>query len=96
MGLPKFLQSCFPSYDLDSLDKTKDKKLIITQLLNYGTEKEIEWLGENYSKKEIEKVIQFPTSGMWTQSVLLYWLKIFDVKLDRNNFDKAVVNLNSV
>ncbi|PIS14602.1 hypothetical protein COT64_01780 [Candidatus Shapirobacteria bacterium CG09_land_8_20_14_0_10_39_12] len=96
MGLPEFLQSCFPSYDLNSLDKRKDKKLIITQVLNYGTEKETEWLWENYSKKEVEEVIRFPTSGMWTQSVLLYWLKIFDVKLDQNNFNKAVINLNSI
>jgi len=96
MGLPKFLQSCFPSYDLTRLDKGEDKSLIVTQILNYGTEKEIEWLGENYSRKEIEEVIKFPTSGMWMKSVLLYWLKIYGVKLDRNNFAKAIINLNSI
>ena len=96
MALPKFLQSCFPSYDLTKLDKRKDKSLIVTQILNYGTEKEMEWLGKNYSRKEIEEVIKFPTSGMWMKSVLLYWLKIFGVKLDRNNFAKAIINLNSI
>lgn len=96
MGLPRFLQSCFPSYALASLNKTKDKKLIITQVLNYGTGREIEWLGKNYSKKEIKEVIRFPASGMWMKSVLLYWLKLFDVKLNRDNFNKAVINLNSI
>lgn len=96
MGLPKFLQSCFPSYDLAGLDRGKDKNLIVTQILNYGTEKEIEWMGKNYSKKEIEEIIKSPTSGMWVKSILLYWLNIFDIKLDQNNLNKAIINLNSI
>lgn len=96
MALPKFLQSCFPSYDLTKLDKEKDRGLIITQILNYGTRDEIEWLGKNYSRKEIEKAVKFPSRGMWTESVLTYWQKIFNIKLNKEIINRAVINLNSV
>lgn len=96
MALPKFLQSCFPSYDLTRLDRGKDKNLIVMQILNYGTEKEVEWLGKNYSRQEIRKTIQSPTRGMWLKSVLQYWTKIFGIKLSRQILDKAVIDLNTV
>ena len=96
MGLPKFFQSCFPSYDLTRLNIKKDKNLIVTQILNFGTEKEIEWLGKNYSQEEIEEVVRFPISGMWMKSVLLYWLNIFCIKISQNNLGKAIINLNSI
>lgn len=94
MALPSFLQSCFPSYDLTRLNKERDKRLIITQILNYGTEKEIEWLGKNYSRKEIKEVVSFPIKGMWMKSVLVYWQKIMNIKIDRRVFNRAIINLN--
>lgn len=96
MTLPKFLQPCFPSYNLNSLDKTWDKKLIITQILNFGTEKDLIWLGKNYSQKEIKEIILNPTRGMWMSSILSYWLKIFDLKLDNQVFNQAIINLNNI
>lgn len=96
MALPKFLQSCFPSYDLTKLGKEKDKRLIITQILNYGTEKEIAWLGRNYSREEIEKAVKFPSRGMWMESVLTYWQKIFNIQLNKGIINRAVINLNSI
>lgn len=95
MALPIFLQSCLPSYDLKRLNKEKDKRLIVTQILNYGTEKEIEWLGKNYSRKEIKEVVRFPTRGMWMKSVLAYWQKILDIKLDKGVINRSTINLNS-
>jgi len=69
MGLPKFLQPCFPSWDVKNLNKVKDKKLIITQILNYGTEKDLEWLTKAYSKKDLEQVISKPSKGVWLKEV---------------------------
>lgn len=94
MAIPIFLQPCFPSYDLKSLDKERDKKLIITQILNHGIDRDIRWLGKNYSQKEIKKAISSPTRGMWMKSVLSYWLKIFNLKLSKKTLDKAIINLN--
>lgn len=93
MGLPKFLQPYLASYDLSQLDVEQDKELIITEVLNKGNYMALEWLGKNYSGKEIKRVVAVPTRGMWFRSVLGYWQKIFDIKLPKQVFDRAVINL---
>lgn len=94
MALPKFLQPCFPSYDLKHLDKTRDKRLIITQILNTGTEKEVRWVGKNYSKKDICEAIFKPEKGMWLKEVLMYWQRILNLKIPKKIFQKAILDLN--
>jgi hypothetical protein len=94
MGLPKFLQPCFPSWDVKNLDKTKDKKLIITQILNYGTEKDLEWLTKVYSKRDLRQVISKPSRGVWLKDVLLYWQKILGLKIKKSDFQKAILDIN--
>lgn len=96
MALPKFLQSCFPSYDLTKLNNERDGSLIITQILNYGTEKEVEWLGKNYSRKEISEAVRFPIRGTWIESILFYWQRVLGIKLDQKIINKSVINLNSL
>lgn len=94
MAIPKFLQPCFPSWDLKTLDKNKDKILIVTRILNHGTDKDILWLGKNYSQKEIKETVSSPARGVWMKSTLSYWLKIFDIKLNKRIFEKAIINLH--
>ena len=94
MALPKFLQPCFLSYDLKSLGKERDKKLIITQILNHGTGRDIRWLGKNYSQKEIKEVILSPTRGMWMKSTLDYWLRYFNIKIPKFNYELAILSLD--
>lgn len=94
MSLPSFLQTNLPSYDLGTLELERDKRLIITSILNRGDYKALKWLGENYSKKDIAEVISQPTRGAWMRSVLSYWLKIFGLSLEKQLFDSAVINLN--
>ena len=93
MALPKFLQPHLASYDLSKLDAKRDKTLIITQVLNKGNYQALRWLGKTYSRKEIKKTIAAPTPGMWLKSTLLYWLKIFNFKLDKRIFNRAVLKL---
>lgn len=94
MALPKFLQPCFPSYDLKSLDIRKNKKLIITQVLNFGTEKDLKWLSKNYSKKDLKQVIVKPDRGVWLKDVLLYWQKILNLKIPKKDFQEAILDIN--
>ena len=82
MALPKFLQSYLASYDLKSLEVKRDKKLIITQVLNRGDDQALCWLSKYYSPQDIKQVVSSPTRGMWAESVLDYWLKIFGIKLE--------------
>lgn len=96
MALPKFLQPYLASYDLKALNKEEDKELIVTQVLNRGDDEALRWLGKTYSQKEIRETISSPTRGVWMKSVLSYWLKIFNLKLDKRTFNRAIINLNAV
>ncbi len=91
--LPKFLQPCLASYDLQELNLKEDKRLIITQVLNKGDDEALRWLGRNYSQKEIKEAIVSPMRGMWLKNILAYWQKIFNLKLSKETFNKAVLDL---
>lgn len=92
--IPKKMKWLFWSYDINSLDLKKDKDYIIVQILNYGTWKDIKWLFRIYSEKEIVKVIESPNRGLWFEKVLNFWLKIFDIKLKKNIYQKALINFH--
>lgn len=87
---PKFLQSSLWSYNLNSLDLEKDKELIITQVLNYGTWPEVKWLLRRYSDQEIKEVVKNPRRGMWLRKVLNFWTRIYGIKLEPARFEDAI------
>jgi len=92
--LPKFLQSALWSYRLDKLDFKKDKEVIISQILNHGTWKQLEWLWQNYSEKEIEAVVKNPFRGFWREDVLNYWSKIFDLHWSKDKIRQMSFSLS--
>lgn len=94
MALPKFLQPCLASYDLSKMDTNESKETIITSVLNKGNFRALTWLGKTYSRGEIERVVSSPTRGMWLRSTLLYWEKIFGIKLKKEEFERAILDLN--
>lgn len=92
--IPKKMKWLFWSYDISSLDLKKDKDYIITQALNYGTWEDVRWLFRVYSEREIVKIIKTPSHGLWLEEVLNFWLKIFDIKLKKNIYQKALIVLH--
>lgn len=90
MKIPKSLQWIFWSYKIESLDLERDKDYIIPQVLNYGTEKELKWLFKVYPEKEIKKVIKNPRRGVWFKKVLNFWTKIYNIKLKKKVFERAI------
>lgn len=91
--LPRFLQSALWSYRLDKLDLQKDKELIISQILNHGTWKQLQWLWQNYSEKEIESVFKKPFRGFWREEVLNYWSQIFGLRWSKNKIRRLSFSL---
>lgn len=75
-------------------DNPRDRDLIITQVLNHGDMRQLEWLAETYSQKEIEDVVRVPWRGMWFKRILDYWLKIFQIKIPPETYQKAILNIN--
>jgi len=93
-NLPKFLEPVLWSYNLKDIDIKKDEDLIIQQVLNWGTEKEIKWLFKTYTKRKIKQVLNNPKRGCWQARVLNYWLKIFDIKINDNTYKLAIRDIN--
>ncbi len=96
MPLPKFLQSALWSYDISKMSPRKSRDLIITQVLNHGNEKQLKWLFKTYTKEEIKEVVKNPWRGMWMKSVLNYWLMIFELKIPKHIYEKALFHLEPI
>lgn len=81
MAIPRFLQSCLWSYDLKKIDPSKDKNVIIIQVLNHGNWEQIKWLCKTYTKAEIREIVKSPARGMWHKSILRYWCDVLNVRI---------------
>ena len=77
--LPKFVESVLWSYDLRKIDLNLHKRLIITQVLNFGTKEATDWLFKTYSFDEIrEKAQQIPL-GQWDKKSLALWSAYLEI-----------------
>ncbi len=79
----KILQKFKPflwSYKIAEMDVDKNKKRIITNVLNFGTKEATDLLLEVYDKKEIKEQIENPLPGEWNDKSLNYWSIIFGLK----------------
>ncbi len=93
--IPKNLQAALWSYDLDKLDIEKDKKLIITQVLNYGILDDVKWLYSAYSENEIKKVVENPARGRWFAKTLNFWLTVLEIKIPPEKKTAAIQKIAS-
>jgi hypothetical protein len=88
--VPRQFQRVLWSYDISKMDLEKDKKEIITQVLNYGTWEDLKLLYKLYPEKDIKKVIKNPQRGVWFKKVLNFWIKIYNIKLKKRVFERAI------
>lgn len=72
------------SYNVDKISLKRDKKLIIENVLNHGTDEEILLLLKTYKKREIISVLKNPSRGTRDKKSLNFWLNIFDIKIPKN------------
>lgn len=73
------------SYNVDKISLKRDKKLVIENVLNHGTDEEILLLLKTYKKREIIYVLKNPSKGTWDKKSLNFWLNIFDIKIPMEN-----------
>ena len=78
--LPKSVQNTLWSYDLDKIDLNAHKKLIISQVLNFGTKDATDWLFHTYQTEEIKKTAQSIPSGQWDKKSLNLWSLYLGIK----------------
>lgn len=84
------LKKVLPGYDVEKLSLKRDKKLIIENILNNGGDEEVFWLLGKYQKKEISQVLKSPSKGFWNDKSLNFWLNIFDVRVSKQKYEKAI------
>lgn len=77
--IPEFVRPFLWSYDTDALDILRDKKRIITNVLNFGTSKATDWLFDTYTKEDIKSCLVNPLPGEWNNKSMTFWSLIFDV-----------------
>jgi hypothetical protein len=92
--LPKNFQRLLWSYDLKKMNAWEDKKEIITRVLNHGTWDDLKLLFKLYSEDDIKKTIKHPRRGVWFEKVLNFWTTIFNIRLKRDVWEKAIFNIN--
>ncbi len=78
--IPKFVQPFLWSYDTTKLDLDRDKKRIITNVLNLGTKEATDWLFKQYSKVDIKDCLIHPLPGEWNNKSIVFWSLLLDVK----------------
>jgi len=92
-NLAKSFQRILWSYDINKIDIEKNKEVIITQVLNYGTWNDVKKLFLIYSEEDIKKVVSHPRRGVWFEKVLNFWIKILGIKLKKEIYEKAILKL---
>lgn len=80
-SLPEFLKKYFWDADFAGLDATKYPYFIIERILEYGDERAVKWMIENFKKSEIKRALM-ESRGLSPKSVN-YWALIFNIQKDK-------------
>ena len=92
--IPAFLQPCLWSYDTRKLDLVTSAETIITQALNYGNWRVVQWVLATYEPATIRQVVAHPHRGQWLPQVLSLWTKVYRLRLPRWLVKVAIRDLN--
>jgi len=78
--IPQFVRPFLWSYNTDALDLSRDKKRIITNVLNFGTDEATNWLFKTYTKEDIKSCVINPLPGEWNKKSMNFWSLIFNIQ----------------
>jgi len=77
--LPVIIKPFLWSYDFEALDPEKHNKLIVGQVLNFGTKEAIDWLFSYYGKKSVADIASKIPIGSWDKKSLALWKLIMGI-----------------
>lgn len=81
--LPQSVKQTLWSYNTDKIDNTKDKRLIISQVLNLGSKEASDWVIKTYGKKITKDIAINMPAGQWNKKSLNYWSIILDFDINK-------------
>ena len=89
--IPQYLQSFLWSSDISKLDIQRNKKRIITNILNFGDRRATDWLFEVYDKQEIKEIVSDFLPGEWNKKSLNFWRLYFGIKGNQIEKKKRII-----
>jgi hypothetical protein len=75
---PPFVRAFLWSFDCDRLDIERDKRLVITQVLNLGTKIATDWVRTRYTAEDIKETLRTPVPGTWNRKSLRLWSLVYN------------------
>ena len=73
LTLPQSVISTLWSYDISKLNLVDDSKIIINNVLQYGSLDSTKWLFKNYDKDTIKNMVYHPLPGSYNKKSINYW-----------------------
>lgn len=80
-AIPKFLKKYFWDVDFPKLSKKNHSKFIIERILEYGDEKAVKWMRNNFKLNEIKDVLC--KSRRLSQKSANFWQFIFNLNKNK-------------
>lgn len=77
--LPCSVRAVLWSYDIKKIDPEIHAKLIISQVLNYGTRAATDWLFRFYGKDEVKRIASRIPRGQWDKKSLVFWSLVLEI-----------------
>jgi len=77
--LPQSVKAVLWSYRIDQIEVEKHKKIIIFQVLNFGSEEAIKWLFDQYGFAKVEKIANNIPLSQWNKKSLSLWKLILAI-----------------
>jgi hypothetical protein len=81
--LPSDVKCVLWSYDTEKINLESDKKLIISQVLNFGNFNATNWMFDLYGKKTVREIALSISKGQWNNKSLSFWSLVLN--FDMNN-----------
>lgn len=78
-NLPQSVNAVLWSYKLDQIKIDKHKKIIIFQVLNFGSEEAIKWLFNQYGSALIVSVANGIPLFQWNKKSLSLWRLVLSI-----------------
>ena len=77
--IPQSVRAVLWSYDPELLDIAHHKRVIISQVLNFGTKDALQWLFQTYTKNEITTEANIIPLGQWDKKSLCLWKLVLGI-----------------
>lgn len=78
-NLPQSVKAVLWSYKTDQIELEKHKKIIIFQVLNFGSIEAVDWLFDKYSFVTVEQIVNTIPLTQWNKKSLSLWKLVLSI-----------------